>query len=149
MIGCVGVDVLDVSLMTHEIHGLGCASSDDQILLVDQALLDATLLVMTAGSILIRDIHRTINKIVPTMHLLGPYLERVKEMQRRAVGEHQFAFAEFDESFNRVSVVINIRIANEVVDAIHLERDLSANRYLAAHDLVSKYTVVMWGFRIR
>ena len=70
-------------------------------------------------------------------------------MQRRAVGEHQFAFAEFDESFNRVAVVINIRIANEVVDAIHLERDLSANRYLAAHDLVSKYTVVMWGFRIR
>ena len=70
-------------------------------------------------------------------------------MQGRAVGKHQFAFAEFDESFNCGAVVINIRIANKIIDTIHLERNLSTNRYLAAHDLVSKYTVVMWGFRIR
>ena len=119
--GGIGIDVFDISLMTHEVHGLGRTSSDDQILFVDQALLDATLLVMSTGSILIRDVHRTIDKIIPTIHLLGPYLERFEKMQWCAVSKHQFAFAKIDESFNRVAVVINIRIANKVIDTVHLE----------------------------
>jgi hypothetical protein len=70
-------------------------------------------------------------------------------MKITSIRESKFIFTVEKEAFNRFIVVVDVRVGDQSIYPIHLHRDFSVDRYLAANYRVTKLTVVSWSRRIR
>ena len=77
-------------------------------------------LVVTAAIALRGHVDRPFHEVVPAEDLLGPQLEGEQEVEVSTVREGQLALAEADEALYRLIVVVDVRVGDERVDAVHL-----------------------------
>ena len=146
---CIGCGHLFISLNSSIVQRFGIASRHHQILLIDQPLLDAFVHIVTANTVAIGHIDRSLDEIIPTVDLLGPKFEGLQQMQWRTIGQRQLSFAERDVSLHGRRIVIHVGVLDKIINAIHLQRDGFADHDLPVEHLITKYTVVFGNSRVR
>ena len=139
----------EVGLQESFVQRLRPASSNDNVLLVDEALLHPTLLEMAAGLRLVGDVDRSLGEEPPAEDLLSPEFEAREQAKIGSVSEGHLRFREADESLHSVAIVIKTGIANPIIDPVHLHLDLLADRDSAGEDIVSELCVISRGSGIR
>src|SRR5688500_3540515 len=70
-------------------------------------------------------------------------------MEIAAIGERKFLLAVEDESLNCSIVVVDVRVGDERVDAVHLQRDLPVDRNLTPDYRGTELPVVCRDGRVR
>ena len=113
-------------------------------MLVDETLLDLLLDVVATMSVRISLVDASLDKVIPSEDLLSPQLEAVQEMEISAIGQCQLALAIPDPALDRLVVIVDSRIGDELVDPVHLHGDLFADRDLASDYGVTKRAVILW-----
>ena len=93
-------------------------------------------------TVFIGDIYTSFDEIVPSKDLLTPELEGVKQVEVGPIGQCHLLLREFDPTLHGLVIVIDSRIGNKIVDAVHLHFDLFADRDFAPHYGISKHAVV-------
>ena len=142
------IDDQPVRLHTMVVHCLGCASWNNQVLLLCKALLYPLLHISATVIVRKRFVYTPCLEVVPAENLLAPKFESVKKMQVTAVRKSKLVFTERDPSFNWRRIIVNGRVSNQCVDPLHFHGDRLANRDLAAHYGVPKHSIVFRRCRI-
>jgi hypothetical protein len=148
MCGC-RVAVQEEALKTGTIHRFSGASGNNEILLIDETLLDSFPYISPAVTVFVRLVHLSFDKVAPAKDLFGPKFERVEEMQVASVCKSELILAILDEAFYSFVVIVESGVFDEIVDTVHLHRDLSTDGNFTSKYGVSKTTVVDRGGRVR
>lgn len=88
-----GVDIEEVALKARLVEGLGRTTSNDEVLLVGQPLLDRLGDVATAVVVGTRLVDLTFDEVVPAEDLLSPEFEAGEQVKVATVGQSQLVLA--------------------------------------------------------
>ena len=132
----------EVTLDECVVHGLGCTARNNKILLRDKPFLDSLSLVVTAMSSGVRHIDAAVHKVVPAKYLFCPKLEGIQQFQVATIGKGQLVLAELYKTLDRLIVIVDAWVCNQVVDPIHLHGDFSAYRNFTPNHGLSKPAIV-------
>ena len=138
----LGIDDQMIRLNRFLVQGLGVGSGDDEKLLVGETLLDLFADVGSARAIGVGNVDIALDEIPPPIDLFGPQFEGVEQVEFGSIGQSEFVLAEFHITVDGVIVVVDVRIRDEPIDAVHLHGDGLAYRNDAAHDLITELTIV-------
>jgi hypothetical protein len=139
--GRPAVDRQKICLDTVVIHRLGSTSGNDEVLLVYQTFQDAFLDIMSSatgkrfpnGPVLI---------IKPGKKVFRPKLESIQKIKVITVSKRKLVFAKSDKTIDSSVVVIILRVADKLVNTVHLHFDFTADRDLTPENGLPKPAVI-------
>src|SRR5688572_3328761 len=146
---CRCVYVEEITLQTRLVQRLGGTSGNDEILLGRQALLHYLVDVNASTTVRKGFVDASVDVVVPAENLFGPHLECVEQMQITAVSECELILAVENEPFCRSRIVVDVRVGDECVDTVHLQRNLPVDRNLAPNNRSTEFAVVLRRRRVR